>query len=84
MKIIRIKANLIFANTYFTSSKIIQDLKNMFNKFDKIVKLATFLYNFKFNMVITNPKKTFNKFFAKSILIIISLDFTNYNKISNF
>lgn len=47
----------------------------MFSKFDKIVKSDIFLYNPKFDIFIANPKKTFNKFFARFILAIILLDF---------
>lgn len=43
--VIKPKANLISANVYFTSSEIIQDLKNMFDKFDKVAKLDVFLYD---------------------------------------
>lgn len=37
-KIIKAKANSTFVNAYLTSSKIIQDLKNLFGKFDKVAK----------------------------------------------
>lgn len=69
------KANSIFANTYFTTSKIIQDLENIFSKFDKVAKLDTFLYNLKFDMAIANPKEIFNKFFARFTLVIALFDF---------
>lgn len=46
----------------------------MFSKFDKIVKSDNFLHDPKFNIAITNPTKTFDKFLARLPSAIVPLD----------
>lgn len=75
--IIRAKANSTFANSYLIASKIIQDLENIFGKFNKVLKLDAVLYDFKIIIAIAKPKKTFNKFFVEFISAIILFDFTD-------
>lgn len=82
-EVIKTKENSTFINTYFTSSKMIQDLENIFGEFNKVAKLDAFLYDPKFGMVIANAKKTFDKFFTKFTSAIALLDFIDYYKISN-
>lgn len=68
---------------YIFSSQLIQNLKNIFDKFNKVAKLDNFLYDFKFRMTINNFKKTFNEFFTRFTSTIIALNFTNCHKIFN-
>lgn len=82
-EIIKAKANSIFANSYLTFSQMIQDLENIFNKFNQVVKFDAFFQDFKFEIAVANLKKTFDKFFARFNLAIIYLDFINCHKISN-
>ena len=82
-EIIKAKANITSANTYLTSSKIIQDLDNIFDEFDKVVKSNAFLHDPKFGMAIANPKETFDEFFARFTSAIAPLEFTDCYKISN-
>lgn len=56
----------------------------MFSKFNRVVKSNTLLHDFKFGITVINFKKTFNKFFAKFILVIAILEFTDYHKIFSF
>lgn len=59
-EVIKAKANPMSTNIYLTISKIIQNLENIFSKFDKIAKSDLILYNPKFGMAILNSKKTFD------------------------
>lgn len=61
---IKIKIYIMSINAYSSISKMIQNLENIFAKFDKIAKSDTLLHNPKFSIVVLNPKKTFNKFLA--------------------
>lgn len=81
---IKTKANLISANVYITSSKMIQELENMFGLFYNVTKSNTLLHKPKFGITIDNPKETFDEFFARFTSAIVSLDFIDYCKISNF
>ena len=63
---------------------MIQHWKNIFGEFDKIAKSDAFIYDFKFSIVIANPKETFDIFFARFISVIIPLNFIDRHKISNF
>ena len=83
-EIIKAKPYPISANAYHTSSKIIQDLKNILSKFDKITKLDAFLYDLKFSIAVVNPNERLNKFFIRFTLAIVLLDFTDWYKILNF
>lgn len=56
----------------------------MFNEFDKLIKLNIFLYNFRFNMAVINFKQTFDNFYTKFTLFIMSLDFIDWHKLFNF
>ena len=49
----------------------------MFGEFDKIAKSNAFLYDPKFDIAITNPKETFDEFFARFTSVIAPLDFTD-------
>lgn len=80
---IKVKANPISTNTYITILEIIQDLKNIFSKFDKIAKSDTLLHNPKYEIVILNSKKTYDEFLAWFTSVIALLDFTDCYKISN-
>ena len=55
-EIIKSKVTFIFANAYFICSKIIQDLQNLFIKFDKVAKLNVLLYDPKFEIIVINSK----------------------------
>ena len=81
-EVIKAKANPISANAYLTSSEIIQDLENMFGKFDKVAKLDALLHNPEFYMAVANPKEIFDTFFARFASAITSLDFLDWHKIS--
>lgn len=83
-EIIKTKPYPTSANAYHISSKIIQDLKNMFSRFNKITKLDAFLHDPEFSIAVVNPNKTFNKFFIRFTLAIVLLDFTDWHKILNF
>lgn len=83
-EIFKTKTNFISANIYFISSKMIQDMKNIFNKFDKFVKSDALLYNPKFIIRIINTKQTFNKFFIRFNIAIAYFDFLDHYKIFNF
>lgn len=62
---------------------MIQDLKNIFGKFDKVAKSDTLLYDPKFDIAITNLRKTVNTFFIRFTSTIAPLNFINQHKISN-
>ena len=82
-KIIKIRANSNNLNFYFIAKKIVEDLNNIFDIFDKIVKSDIKFYDPKFEIRIKNLKIFFNKFFVRFILIIVSLKFNEFYKISN-
>lgn len=62
---------------------MIQDLENIFDKFDKVAKSDAFLHDPKFGMTVVNLKKTFDKFLARFTSAIVLLNFTDRHKISN-
>lgn len=82
-KVIKTQANSASASFYFIVLEIIQDLKNIWDKFDKITKSDAFPYNPKFRIAISNPKKTLDEFLAWFTLAIILLDFINWHEIWN-
>lgn len=69
--------NLTSANAYMTSSKIIQDLKNMFGEFNKVAKSNALFHDPKFGIAIINLKKIIDLFFARFKSGIALLDFIN-------
>lgn len=62
---------------------MIQDLENIFGKFNKVAKLDALLYNAKFVIAVDNFKETFDEFIARFTSVIIPLVFTDRHKISN-
>ena len=74
-EVIKTKANLTSANTYLTTSEMIQDLENILDEFDKVAELDAFLYDPKFGIAIVNPKEIFDKFLARFTSAIVPLDF---------
>lgn len=58
-------------------------MKNIFGKFNKVIKSETLFYHPKFDMVVANPKKIFDLFFIRFISAIILLTFINWHKILN-
>ena len=71
-EVIKTRANYISANIYLPSSKMIQDLENMFGKFDKVAKSDALLYDPKFEIVISNSKTIFDEFLARFTSAITS------------
>lgn len=55
----------------------------MFSEFNKIAKSDAFLHNSRFSIAIINTKEIFDKFLAKFISAIASLDFTDCHRICN-
>lgn len=62
---------------------MIQDLKNIIIKFDKVAKSYVFSYDAKSSIVVANSKKTFDIYHVRFTLAIALLDFADRHIISN-
>ena len=53
LKIFKAKTNPRPTNAYYIIFKIVQDLVNIFSKFDKFTNFDTFIYNPEFDITVT-------------------------------
>lgn len=79
---IKMKTNIINQNHYIIIENIIQNLKNIFEKFDKESKTKAEFQNPKFYINIKDFKKTFDQFHIKFIITITSLNMNKREKMS--
>ena len=81
--IIKTCLNIIYHNFYFTINEIIKKLKNIFEIYNKFIKLNIELYNSNFDINIKNKNKFFEIFYARFNIIIVFLNNTNILKMFN-
>ena len=74
--IIKIKADLInIINLYIIFIEIIQKLYSYFDDFDKFILCDTKLYDLVFAIEIIKKNKIFDKFYARFLTIVASLNY---------
>ena len=81
--IIKTRSNIIYHNSYFTINEIIKKLKNMFEIYDKLIKLNIEFYDSNFDMSVKNKDKSFKIFYARFNIIIALLNYINILKMFN-
>lgn len=82
-EVIKTKANPASVKADLNASEMIQDLDNMFGKFDKVAKADALLHDPKFSMAVLNLNETLNEFLARFTSAVAPLVFTDRHKISN-
>ena len=82
--VIKIKTNLKNLDYYIITDNIIQNLKNIFDNFDKKNKIDIEFQNSKFIIKIKDSKKIFNIFYIRFIVVIISFNILKRKKIKYF
>ena len=72
-----------YYNFYFIVEKIIIELNNIFETYNKIVKLNIKFYIVDFVISVKNKKKFFEIFYIHFNIIIVLLNYSNIFKIFN-
>ena len=74
---------MIYHNPYSTINEIIKKLKNIFEIYDKLVKLNIEFHDLNFDMSVKDKKKSFEIFYARFNAIIVLLNYINILKMFN-
>ena len=81
--VFKARANFISEDFYLILKEIIKKLYNIFDKYDKFINCDIELYNLVFAIGIKFKKnKIFDKFYARFLIIIALLNYSEIYKIS--
>ena len=81
--IIKTRSNITYHNSYFTINEIIKKLKDIFEIYNKFIKLNVKLYNSNFDMNVKNKKKSFEIIYVRFNAVIAFLNYINILKMFN-
>ena len=80
--ILKVRIDLISNDSYVILKKIIEELYNIFNEYDKFIKYDIKLYNSQFVIRIKKKNKILDKFYIEFLIIVTLLSYSEIYKIS--